>query len=119
MKTELTLKPPRDVRVICHPDIFTCTIFALNLYRDGSNQNTAMSQPAQDRQPLLPTHTASSSRLSRPKISFPSATTSALAPAEDAEAGQHAAPTRRWSREPRVEGQKQGLPKLSRECLWR
>lgn len=78
-----------------------------------------------DRQPLLPTH-----RLAQGRISFPSSSTSALDPDSastlvDADA---AAPSRKppRSRSGNQDGslavpkaKRQGLPKLSRECLWR
>jgi hypothetical protein len=88
------------------------------IYYPASNK--AMSQSTTDRQPLLPTHVdrSSSSRLARPKISFPSSSTSALASTNNDES----VPTRKWTRTDRVQvegGERQGVPKLSRECLWR
>ncbi|KAK8861630.1 hypothetical protein IAR55_002453 [Kwoniella newhampshirensis] len=90
-----------------------------------------------DRQPLLPTHInhSSSSRLSRPKISFPSSSSTSLgdetatlvANSDDGSSnsgarlgkGRHPSSTS----SPLVAsgsqgGKREGVPKLTRECLW-
>ena len=97
---------------LCHSNHFA------TIYYPASNK--AMSQTTADRQPLLPTHVdrSNSSRLARPKISFPSSSTSALASTNNDET----VPTRKWTRTDRVQvegGERKGVPKLSRECLWR
>ncbi|WWD16453.1 hypothetical protein CI109_100879 [Kwoniella shandongensis] len=89
-----------------------------------------------DRQPLLPTHInhSSSSRLSRPKISFPSSSTTSLGDetatlVANSEAGS--SPDSRFGKgrsqsqnqgSPLVAmhdgGRREGIPKLTRECLW-
>ena len=97
---------------VCHSHQFASTRYTGSI--------NPMSQTTTDRQPLLPTHVdrSSSSRLARPKISFPSSSTSALASTDNDET----VPTRKWTRTDRVQvegGERQGVPKLSRECLWR
>jgi hypothetical protein len=108
---EMTIMSSRPT-FLCHSNHFA------TIYYPASNK--AMSQSTTDRQPLLPTHVdrSSSSRLARPKISFPSSSTSALASTNNDET----VPTRKWTRTDRVQvegGERQGVPKLSRECLWR
>ncbi|RSH94740.1 hypothetical protein EHS25_004545 [Saitozyma podzolica] len=75
-----------------------------------------------DRQPLLPQHVNHTPhKLSTSRISFPPSSTSALG-ADGPDAGEssgsvNAGSKRAWGTAGRG-GERQGLPKLSGECLW-
>ncbi|KAL7416119.1 hypothetical protein BDY24DRAFT_413025 [Mrakia frigida] len=72
------------------------------------------SPPPNDRKPLLPTHVNSTHRLSSPRISFPSSSSSN--PADASSSGdQHLAP---WTDSRTDLENRPGIPKLTRECFW-
>ena len=88
--------------------------------------NLTMSSTRPDREPILPTHVnhSASHRLSTPRISFPSSSRSVLdSPSTSTLVDDGPAPhkyrSRDWHATDGIGGTRQGLPKLSRECLWR
>ncbi len=75
--------------------------------------------PSSDRDPLLPTHMnhSTSHRLSTPKITFPSSSTNPAFDIPNDRKSQTHTQSILIGRNERM-GERQGLPKLSRECLW-
>ncbi|KAK4686077.1 hypothetical protein P7C73_g4054, partial [Tremellales sp. Uapishka_1] len=71
--------------------------------------------------PLLPSHVdhSRSHGLSTPKISFPSASTSTFGAESESTLVDPNNKRRSWiSTSPNDRGHREGVPKLSRECLW-